>query len=340
MSLGFLGVPFFFTLSGFILTVVYAVRIPAAPPAGWRFAFRDFLIARAARIGPMYLACLVPALPIFVADARHSVLWSKIAALVSTPILLQAWIPSAALLWNPVGWSLSVEVFLYALFPWLLVSLNRRSTRWALGWATLSLILTAGFLAGLGWLVPEITVPGPFFAPAGQLQKFARYSPIFHLPSFLVGIVAGLLFTRHGTRITNRHAGLITLVVISCSAAIGFAEHKIPHIHIHNWILSPFFGALLVGLAVLDVNGLIPTPQPLKLLGEASYAFYLIHVIVIRFYMKIAEATTGHPPIGWLHAGACLVPAVILSVLCHTHLERPLRKQLLDFAARARQPQH
>jgi peptidoglycan/LPS O-acetylase OafA/YrhL len=37
--------------------------------------------------------------------------------------LLQAWVPPAALTWNPVAWSLSVEALFCLLFPFLLLTL-------------------------------------------------------------------------------------------------------------------------------------------------------------------------------------------------------------------------
>src|SRR5580698_8802877 len=59
---GYLGVPFFFVLSGFILTYNYA-----SDPQQ-RIVARSFWMARFARIYPIYLVALVLSLPFFFRD--------------------------------------------------------------------------------------------------------------------------------------------------------------------------------------------------------------------------------------------------------------------------------
>src|SRR4029077_1716836 len=50
----------------------------------------------------------------------------KLAAVLEI-LLLQSWVPPAALSWNSVGWSLSVEAFFYLLFPLLVLRYGRFS---------------------------------------------------------------------------------------------------------------------------------------------------------------------------------------------------------------------
>src|SRR5947209_7775503 len=124
-SIGYAGVSFFFVLSGFILVYTYAGRtIP----------LKQFWRARFARIYPAYAFSLLLTAPGFIYVAlfldipmfsfAHTHL--KLAAALCLG-LLQSWIPGAALSWNSVGWSLSVEAFFYALFPFVMLLLLRRS---------------------------------------------------------------------------------------------------------------------------------------------------------------------------------------------------------------------
>src|SRR5215470_10639156 len=99
-SIGYVGVNFFFVLSA--------------------FSVRKFWLARFARIYPAYVLSLIVAAPFFFFAVRHLDLpffaWSKqhlLAACLLTIVLLQSWIPQAALTWNSVCWSLSVEAFFY-----------------------------------------------------------------------------------------------------------------------------------------------------------------------------------------------------------------------------------
>ena len=94
-SIGFVGVNFFFVLSGFILVYTYD---------GQQLNAAKFWRARFARIYPAYALSLVVAAPFFMFAVRNLDLpffaWSKahfIPACVLTLALLQSWVPHAAL---------------------------------------------------------------------------------------------------------------------------------------------------------------------------------------------------------------------------------------------------
>jgi peptidoglycan/LPS O-acetylase OafA/YrhL len=123
-SIGYVGVSFFFVLSGFILVYTYAGR-PLKLGQFWRARFARIYPAYAFSLlltGPFFFyAMLKFDIPFFVWPKAHAKL---VVALVLG--LLQAWVPQAALAWNSVAWSLSVEAFFYLLFPFLLLILIRR----------------------------------------------------------------------------------------------------------------------------------------------------------------------------------------------------------------------
>jgi len=131
-GIGYVGVSFFFVLSGFILVYTYAGRT---------LNLRDFWQARFARIYPAYLFSLVLFFPFFYFGAlkmhvpffyfaeQHFTLSAVLVLL-----LLQSWVPQAALSWNAVAWSLSVEAFFYAIFPFALNRFGKfsRQVLWAI----------------------------------------------------------------------------------------------------------------------------------------------------------------------------------------------------------------
>src|SRR5262249_48197038 len=130
-SIGYVGVNFFFVLSGFILVYTYAAR--SLEP-------RKFWQARFARIYPAYIVSLIVSPPCFFLAARPLTLpffsWSKdhlVLASILTVCLLQSWLPQAALAWNSVCWSLSVEAFFYSVFPFVLRHAKSMSQRRLLG---------------------------------------------------------------------------------------------------------------------------------------------------------------------------------------------------------------
>lgn len=329
--LGFLGVPFFFQLSGFILTVVYASRLGAGDGPGWRAGLRPYLVARLARVYPLYAASLFLSLPLVVFDARATgATGPEVAlAILLDPLLLQAWFPSVCLLWNAPGWSLSVEAAFYVAFPFLLRFFLRARRSLLPGFYALAILAAA--LASW-WITvgsPALGTPGPFAVPAPPLHHFSRYFPLLHLPSFLAGILAGRWYLDRPSAMTpaGRVGSLAVLLAVPAGLALG--ADRVPHLHWHNWLMIPFFSLVILFLARQDARiGWLRARIPV-LLGEASYAFYLLHIVVIRFYLKGFEWVDGAKPAGLFHAAACLSLGLVLSVLALLRVERPARQWLV-----------
>ncbi|MFM7102789.1 MAG: acyltransferase family protein [Verrucomicrobiota bacterium] len=329
--LGFLGVPFFFQLSGFILTVVYASRLGPGAEPGWRAGLRPYLVARLARVYPLYLAGLVLSLPLVAFDARATAatgleVWLSLAL---SPLLLQAWFPSVCLLWNAPGWSLSVEAAFYLAFPFLLRFFLRVRRSHLPGCYGLAILVAA--LAS-GWITvwsPALGAPGPFAVPAPPLHHLSRYFPLLHLPAFLAGIIAGRWYLERPAPMTPRGRAATLAVLLGVPAGLLLGADLVPHLHWHNWLMIPFFSLVILFLARQDPRiGWLRTRIPV-LLGEASYAFYLLHIVVIRFYLKGLELVDGTRPSGLLHATICLFLGLGLSVLALVRVERPARQWMV-----------
>ena len=144
MGSGYSGVTLFFALSGFVLMWSYGERLrPLRVEGLW-----SFFVARFSRIYPLYLfALLVVIVPQIAASG-----WDPLMLLhIST---LQTW--SANVNWayafNGPGWSIGVEVFLYACFPLILIGLARiRHSAPAL--ILLGTLIVAGTFALVWWFI-------------------------------------------------------------------------------------------------------------------------------------------------------------------------------------------
>lgn len=128
ISHGFVGVSFFFVLSGFILAYSYSGRLRLPQDQ------RDFWGARVARILPAYFLAFLIYSPFAIYSVMISVnpLSSAMNSLTIASFqltLTQAWIPKAALAWNSPAWSLSIEAFFYLLFPFIFPKLENMSAR-------------------------------------------------------------------------------------------------------------------------------------------------------------------------------------------------------------------
>ena len=126
--LGPWAISVFVALSGFLMTCNYYDRPRTAP--GLRSAM-VFSLQKIRKLYPLHLIMMAAALllvlkGLLVQPSARGAL-SCAAQLVVSIFLLQTWIPSSRFWFclNGVAWYLSVQAFLYAIFPWLLAVLKK-----------------------------------------------------------------------------------------------------------------------------------------------------------------------------------------------------------------------
>jgi peptidoglycan/LPS O-acetylase OafA/YrhL len=302
---GYSGVTLFFILSGFILSYNYLPR---------EFTQRDFWSARIARILPVYFFALLVSFPLS-AGFAHRNGQSFFPGALPALFLMQAWIPQSALTWNWPGWSLSVEAFFYLLFPFLLRPFARLAKS------------HAAIVLGAAWLLSLI--PSTLYAltlPEGPVDTASRsvgltvikFDPLIRLPEFLIGIALGALYL-NGARIPRPR-----LAAAGCVLALAFivlGPWRLPYPAMHNGLLAPIYGLLILALA--SEPRMLANPI-LELLGESSYSLYLLHASVIVGCGFIA---------GWLqwhgHGSVALASAaiaVVVSIASYKFIEVPARR--------------
>ena len=318
-SIGFVGVNFFFVLSGFILVYTYD---------GPTLNTGNFWWARFARIYPAYLLSLIVAAPFFFFAVRHLDLpifaWSKqhlVLACVLTVALLQSWVPHAALTWNSVCWSLSVEAFFYFLFPFLLLRSKKLSeAKLFLGliafWLV-SLCLSFGYV----FLHPD----GADKINSGEITLFWRnvlsFNPLVRLPEFIVGMLTCRLFLARGEK--ARFASLLVLGGLAGFLCVVLSASKIPNPVVSAGLLSPAFAAIIYGIAQQPKWAAFLAAPLLVLLGDASYSLYLLHSLVIT---RIFDSA---PHFFWSgRVTLCLLGAILASILAYRLVEEPARRFL------------
>ncbi len=245
-SIGYVGVSFFFVLSAFILVYTYAGR---------PMILKNFWRARFARIYPAYaFSLLVTALFFFYAVLTMNIpffVWAKAHLKLASALvlsLLQAWVPPAALTWNAVAWSLSVEAFFYILFPFLLLVLVRRSQPQLLLIAAASWLTSLVFSGSYVVLNPDhLSVVNADVLGAFWLNAL-KFNPLARLPEFLLGMACGFLFLR-----SRRESKLALPLVLSGIAAflvVVYFSAVIPYPILHTALLAPAFAAIVYGFAV------------------------------------------------------------------------------------------
>ncbi|MGO4360844.1 acyltransferase family protein [Terrabacter sp. RAF57] len=298
MGAGYVGVTFFFVLSGFVLTYSSDVKANAT-----RFYRR-----RLARIYPVHLLFIVVAMLPFSAPPK----WS---ALPTNVLLLQAWSPDDAVVrsFSGVSWSLSCELFFYAVFPLIVGSLWR---------VRRPFLTSAAVVASAGAIGVAVQLHS---AEWGQL--------LFHLPAFRVvefacGALAATAVMRGAApRVRMRWA--VASLVLSYLVVLFvpvFTGYRLEDRWALTLAMAPSFVALIVTCAHIDIAA---APSPLRShlmvsLGQWSFCVYMAHPLVLA----ITAPLLASPSAIGVALGSFLVMSAVLGVsyLLYSTFERPLER--------------
>ena len=312
---GDIAVSYFFTLSGFIMAIAYYSLVEKG------FDKAKYVVARFARIYPLYLIALLLMIPLVMYTGNNGK-----KALLLNLTLLQAWFPGYALTFNSPGWAISVEVFFYVVYPFLLIFLARRSVKYLLG------------VTGVFWLFSQVlhiyllnNRYQPYPSPE---HDFVYYFPLFHLNAFLLGMAFGVIFKRHRLRYEFKpwvtFCGVLICLIGICVGIMYW--HEITGLlgltmAPTNGALSPLFGLFIILLS-LDTSVLsrILQHKTLVLLGEASYAIYILQEPISQiYYYRIAEWTGLS---GNIHFYIFVGLLIVISLVMYRWVENPARMWL------------
>ncbi|MBO4254593.1 acyltransferase family protein [Streptomyces griseorubiginosus] len=245
------GVSFFFVLSGFVL--MWSAR---PGDRAWPFFRR-----RAARILPVHLVTAAVAL-VMALTLAHQHRPTLTAGLANAFLVHSWWRPWWQTL-DPVSWSLACEAFFYGTFPLLALLLRRLGAR---GSAT---------LAGLALLAVFVLARADAHHWADQpLYSF----PAARLPEFVIGAAVARLVLLDRWRGPGLEASLALAVIgyfLVPQVTAGYPATTCTVIG---------FALLIPAAAVADLRGLpsLWRRRWLVRLGELSFAFYMIHLLVLR----------------------------------------------------------
>ncbi|MFD6163571.1 acyltransferase family protein [Oerskovia sp. NPDC060287] len=289
---GSTGVALFFVLSGFILTWT------ARP----ELSRRGFYLRRVARIYPDHLVTLVVALVVALVVGSPPVTGRVVGANV---LLLQAWSldPTVVYGLNGVAWSLSCELAFYLAFPFLLPLLRRWSPRTRLVVALVALAIP---------LAATVVAPTTY--------QVLYHFPLARFPEFVLGVVAGLAFVE-GRRSRVPWAGVLGIfAAVLVAAELTHATEAVARVA----LVLPF-ALFLMLCAERDLRGRrsVLTHRVLIVAGSASYAFYLVHELVIR---RVVDT----PLTGVAAAAVITVASGALAYALYRFVEEPARHLIVN----------
>jgi len=281
---GGFAVPFFFVLSGFVLTLAYD---------GKKIDARAFYLNRFARIGPTYFVAL------FIAAAYVSLSGFTFDHIFIMHLFgLQAWFPTSdsGFAFNGPGWTISVEIFFYALFPILFSLFHSRNAlfgKWQM------IVLLSISVSVIPFLVHIYTL--------GEMRGledsyFWPYPLPFHyLGLFILGIGGFKARTSFQEVLQSKFlkALLCDSALISCGFLFFVINFKNPA-HPLLAIASQFWLLGFLAIFIITILSVIPFSPLSRLLastpfwfaGKISMVFYLLHIPVTWWVYKFFPSVT------------------------------------------------
>jgi peptidoglycan/LPS O-acetylase OafA/YrhL len=309
---GALGVSFFFVLSGFVLT--WSARERDTPRAFWRRRF--------VKIYPNYVVAWVLAMLLFAGATTPA--WRAVLNL----FMLQVWLPDFFTNFSvdPPSWSLGAEAVFYASFPLLLHLVKRIDLARLKFWI-------AGVIAGIvatplvvyALLPSTPNVPGNY--DASPLQYWLAY---IVPPVRLLDFALGILIARAVVTGRWRNIGLVWsgLALIGCYVLTMY----VPYLYAQRAVCVIPVAFLIGAAAKADADGRFTwfRNRVMRWLGEVSFAFYLLHFIVITVVVRYTRELFGiqffSAPAGVALLVVTLLLAIGVSSVLYVVFERPITR--------------
>lgn len=279
---GYMGLSFFFVLSGFVITW------SARPGTSTREYYRRRLV----KVFPNHLVMWVAVMLLFAGGAVTWQVW------LPNLLLIQSWFPSYKIsqAMNVPAWSLCAEMLFYMSFPLLAKPIFRLRTR--------GLWIGAGStVAGLALyqLAVNTLVPGPApgaGVPMSMLQYWLGYLfPAGRIFEFLLGMFLARIIA------AGKWPARIGPVFATVAAAIGYAVTLVVPVQLTLDLITLVPIGIVVGaFANADVRGTRTLVRGRKMvfLGQVSFGFYMCQAVTVFWFRYATGGAKFSTPVALL----------------------------------------
>jgi peptidoglycan/LPS O-acetylase OafA/YrhL len=304
---GYIGVSFFFILSGFVLAYNYQ-----SEKLSNKEQIYKYYLARLARIFPLHILTFLISIPltysIFIENKK---IWFFQAFTNFT--LTQSFIPLKNIYFsfNGPSWSISCEMFFYLVFPIIIFNLSifKRFKH-----------VLFFFVIILPFLV--------FFIPNNWFHALFYINPFFRVIDFIIGILLYKLYYK-----INSKKLFINFSYLEISSLLIFLLFFIFHSSIIDVARYSFYYWIPISYIIFSFSfqkgfiSKILSNIKLIYLGEISFAFYLFHQLVINYFEKL-NIKFFHLENEILIIILLISISIYISHLIHKYFELPIKKYL------------
>lgn len=308
---GWLGVSYFFILSGFIM--VWSARD--------NDTVGDFYLRRFAKIYPTHCLTWAIAFIIGAMSIYQYKLWS------SNLLLLNTWVDDVHYFFvgNRPSWSLCIEAMFYLSFPFLFRVMKTIPEKFDL--AGLIIVTAASLLVQTYiyiWVEPD-KMMGAF--PISQQHFWVSYIfPPSRIFEFLAGMFAARLLMNGRMLVLTKTASFTLL------AATYIGSMYIPYQFSMSVVFIIPVCLLIVSIAGDDLkyrNTLLNSKTSVWL-GEISYSFYMVHFLVLFYFLNLTAGRKFSLPEGIALIAVALVLSVSFASFLYKYFEVPVMKLILE----------
>lgn len=307
-KLGGIGVTTFFVISGFVMALTNDANF------GRREEPLRFMLNRIIRIMPLYWLMSAIAAALFIVTASKQI---SISYLLMSLFFIVPLDTANHTIMQPVlgpGWTLSYEMFSYAVFALFLMLPKRAALT---GFTTVMVALVIWGMSTLS--STEINDP---------TSRFAFYAnPLLLL--FVGGVLLGALYKKYESVFQNTNINISWMYgAVALTLFISIATDK------NSWqlILQPLVFILpLICVAIALLCRFEPVTRSGRLgvlLGEASYSIYLSHILVLAIMRKIVPVA---PLFGIVYFIVVFTAAAVTGTGIYKFIEVPLTKYARKF---------
>lgn len=321
VNAGFISVSYFILLSGFVLAYNYAERA-----RNGELDRKRFWEARFTRIYPIYFLSLLLSLNLLSGEYQthtQAMFWTGV---VLTPLLLQGFVPAVATFLNTPAWTMSAEAAYYVIFPW--VAKWKRPTRLAPHLMKMAGVWALGLVPGALYMAfrPD-GIAHPDRWSYGPWLSALKYTPYTHVFGFVFGVMLADV-----DRMIERTARVrLWLGIFGFGGIFGLLSmgSLMPYPIMHDGLLMPLFGCIVLGLAGENLLARALGIRPLVFVGEASYCLYLLHFNLWNLIhgSHVLEATGLIRFDPWIS----YVLLIALSIFALYFIEKPAQRKLREW---------